>query len=466
MKQELVTHSQDESEDSVQKVQTSSKCFVVSAGLLAVSLATFAVIAFLVLLPFPRNEHTAGVPDGLMLSDERYTYKVDAGMGYLSLHPTGKFWRCNKPAAECHCPPGEPSLTPVNASPTADYLLHTHYPQSRIGTYTLDVTSDGTVMSNGLITITTSALGGRLAQIEHAGMTWLYVCPEAHYRGECSTNFAKRKGISVFGGNFLTFPSVEHGMYYDDLFDMASGYTHDSVWTEFWKTDTGATDRVEPKFANYPQTGATFRVRFTLRHGEDFVRVSFKVHYPKKVDNTAVWFCETWSPGVPKGQDTWTTKKATMVVPADVKVRDVSPWGWLGKFKDSLPADFSEIASIHDKWVDPSIAYIDTPWLALMDRGTAFVSYSQKAQAIKLWSWGRDVFNQPLSSDFQPYFEPWRSPLNVDFTHGDPVEAGQTLEWEELLLPLTKVDESDVPGLRARIEAKIDGITKVDPMVV
>jgi len=73
----------------------------------------------------------------------------------------------------------------------------------------------------------------------------------------------------------------------------------------------------------------------------------------------------------------------------------------------------------------------------------------------KLWSWGSDVFNKPLASHYQPYFEPWRSPLNKDFSHGDPVNAGQQIEWEERIFMLTNVSDEDVPGLRKRIEAKI-----------
>lgn len=144
-----------------------------------------------------------------------------------------------------------------------------------------------------------------------------------------------------------------------------------------------------------------------------------------------------------------------MVAPENVKVRDVATWCSFKKYKNRLPVSLEKIDKIHQDWDDACIAYINSPWLALVDRGTAIVSYSPQAPWFKLWAWGRDVFNKPLSSHYQPYFEPWRSPLNKDFYHGDPVSAGQVIEWEERIFMLTNVSAEDVPGIRQRIETKI-----------
>lgn len=120
-------------------------------------------------------------------------------------------------------------------------------------------------MSNGFLVVSCSALSGRISQIEYKGLNFLYHNPQAHYFGKDSGNFALKKGIAVFGGNFMTFPAPEHGLYYDKPFDIRHGTETGAVWVEFSKQDNGQHDQREPKFAKYESTGGTYSMRVTLR---------------------------------------------------------------------------------------------------------------------------------------------------------------------------------------------------------
>jgi hypothetical protein len=237
---------------------------------------------------------------------------------------------------------------------------------------------------------------------------------------------------------------------------MEHGTEGNAAWVEFSKQDNGQQDEREPNFARYESTGATYKTRITLRENEDFVRVRYTVTYPRYIGETAVWVCETWTPGTPKFENTATTASARMVGPKDLTVRDVDRWSSAFQhLRNQVPgANFSEIEYIH-RWNGKGIAYVDTPWLGLIDRGSAIVSWSPDAQALKLWSWGSDVFHQDFTKSEQPYFEPWRSPLNKDFLSGNSVQSGQKLEWDEIFFPMVDVDDGDLDGFRERVQMKI-----------
>lgn len=320
----------------------------------------------------------------------------------------------------------------------------------------------GGILENNKLRAHFSTRGGRLARIDwkpthpnSAPRKALYQCPEAHYRAVNEGNMFLLEGITVLGGNFLTFPGPEHGAYFNSVMNMAVDATEEEGTVTFSQVDRSTATR-SPRFSEYLATGGTFTTAYSLRRGQDVIRAHVKAEYPSANAMTAVWYATSPTVGNLLSQDTQATSNCRWVTKTSVtNIYAHDDWSWL---KDKPQNEAFSTVQYPYQWPNLGIAYIRSNWLATVDNGQAFVTYTVQDMFLKLWSWGSKANDHnAYSSHYQPYPEFWISPVNRTFDGKDgiAVTAGQKIEFDVFQFIVDAVSFHDPSTVRTKVEAKI-----------
>ena len=323
-------------------------------------------------------------------------------------------------------------------------------------------TYNAIILENALVRVVFTTLGGRMMEMhnKHTATSSLYHCPAVFYRGVEQGSFCLKKGVAVYGGNFLTFPAPEHGRYFDQEFEMKTWREKSRACVEFTKVDSfQPTVEQMDAFSDFPATNGLFVVRHTLDDGHDVIRTNITASYPMNVVKTALWYATTLSNGTVSRDRTYTTYKAQMLLPANVThTYEHDNWSWMKGKPQAF--DVNEIRDVM-RWEDMGIAYVRSAWIGLYDMNQLHVIACTKELNWKLWSFGLSSLTSLDNSIYQPYFEPWCSPLNTTFDSNNPgvsfsVKKGDTVSWNLFEFTLTHLSPNiTLVQMQDMVEAKI-----------
>lgn len=327
-------------------------------------------------------------------------------------------------------------------------------------------TNPGVILENAFVCIKFSSLGGRVLSIydKRSRTSCLYKCHSVFYRGKDASIFALKGGISVYGGNFLTFPTPEHGRYFDREFSMESYQESDGPTVAFSVVDDLRSPVIQPDaFEDYETTEGTFRVEHHLRDDSDVLYTSISASYPQAVERTSLWYATTITCGSTIGDLPSFTQDARMILAPGVHTTyEHDSWSWM---KDKPQRfDVSEIEYVA-QWLDMGIAYIRSKWMGMYDRNQIHAFVCDQDLYWKVWSFGKPSLTSAENSIYQPYFEPWCSPVNRTFAQdGDGVsfrtEPGMMVEWR-----LKEFTIHDVPSgcsqfeMQRLVQARLDSMS-------
>lgn len=379
---------------------------------------------------------------------------------------------------------------------------------------------DSWVIDNGLIKVETTPMGGSVLSIEKSGDEYLWRNQGGvAYSGAWSHVYPLTRGLLQPGGLRVGAVTPEHGLYYDSDWDIdfaADGressivlriedsqenrdLLRDSLSYGFYAIP-GSTIPM----SRYPVTDAEFRLKLTLRPGEDFVRLKVSLVNTRRTPILS----EIWLP------QTYPINSSSRIVSHQRKRRCKDPWvheSMLeGKFQswDMALDDDSKTPTYANKsgsilgWPPTPAqaglaADLDKPldWPSAIGgilydyprrdgayhavsfgdgRGAAYVTHSdaKRPHYTKMWSWGdRALYDRQEALRQDPplfggrpsteYYEPWGSAFTPAFFEPTEFPPGES-SWHALIVPIDSGLASDATS--AELRRRVDEI--VDPLLI